>query len=341
MSERAGENIVFYFTGPRKLEVVKEKCPAPGPGEILCRSICSLISIGTEMICFAREVEPGSVWDSWIQYPFEPGYSSVGEVIETGKRVSGIALGDRVCSTSPHRAWFIDRPETVIPVPSGVTSEQATWFTLNIIVQNGIREARPALGETAVVIGLGPLGQLAVRFLGITGLNHLVAVDPIAQRCALAQGNGPTEVLELYAEQAIERVSGLTNGRGADLVFDITGHPSVFHSAQHLLGKRGRLGLIGDVPFPSKQTLTHDVVSKSLSIIGAHGATPPWQGNDYYRWGKKELTRFFFDLILTHRINLDNLMTQRIRPGEAPRVYSEISANRSGYMGVVIDWRQE
>ncbi|MBN2287692.1 MAG: zinc-binding dehydrogenase [Candidatus Glassbacteria bacterium] len=336
----ACENLVFYYTAPRKLEVIKEKCPSPGPGQILCRSVCSLVSIGTEMICFNGEVEPGSVWASWIKYPFEPGYSSVGEVVETGEGVGQIAPGDRVCSTSPHRAWFIDRPETVIPVPDGVAAEQAAWYYLNIIVQNGIREACPALGETAVVIGLGPLGQLAVRILGLAGLSRLIAVDPAARRCTLAEGNGPTEVLRMPADQAIDRVSELTRGRGADLVFDITGHPAAFHAAQHMLAKRGRLGLIGDVPFPSRQSLTHDVISKSLSIIAAHGAVPPWQGNDFYRWGKKEMAHFFFEMILAGRINLDKLFTHRIAPGEAPRLYQEISADRSAYMGVVIDWRK-
>jgi 2-desacetyl-2-hydroxyethyl bacteriochlorophyllide A dehydrogenase len=339
MQKEFVRNRVFYYTGPRKLEVLVEPCPAPGPGEIRCRTVCSLVSIGTEMICYERNVEPGSVWDAWIQYPFTPGYSSVGEVVDLGPGVTGLAPGDRVCSISSHREWFVDRAEAVHPVPKGVAPEQAAWFQLDIIAQNGIREARPVLGETAVVVGLGPLGQLAVRLLGLTGQRHLVAVDPLAARCDLARGHGPTEVLQAGADIAEARVAELTGGQGADLVCDITGHPSVFHSAQHMLGKRGRLCLIGDVPFPSQQNLTHDVVSKSLSIIGAHGSLPPWQGNAYYRWGKRELTGFFFDLLASGRLGLDSLITHRISPEEAPSVYASIHANRGAYMGVLIDWR--
>lgn len=339
MAKGSIENRVFYYTGPQKLELVSEPCDPPGEGQVRCRSLCSLVSIGTEMICFKREVEPGSVWDQWIQYPFEPGYSSVGEVIDTGGGVSGIAPGELVCSTSAHRAYFIDRPENLHRIPGGLSPELASWFQLNIIVQNGIREAAPVLGETAVVIGLGPLGQLAVRLLGIAGLNHLVAVDPLAGRCELARGNGPTELLCRTADKARERVFELTGQQGADLVFDITGHPAVFHSAQHMLRKRGRLGLIGDVAFPSRQTLTHDVISRSISIIAAHGAIPPREGNDYYRWGKKELVRFFFDLLLAEKIRIDSLITHRIKPEEAPAVYPDILRDRSSYMGVIIDWQ--
>ena len=333
------QNKVFYYMGPREMELVCEPCGAPQAGQVRCRTLCSLVSIGTEMICFERDVEPGSIWDKWIEYPFEPGYSSVGEVVDIGPGVTGIAPGDRVCSTSAHRAYFIDRPENLHRIPDGLAPELAAWFQLNIIVQNGIRESAPALGETGVVIGLGPLGQLAVRLLGIAGLNHLVAVDPVAERCELARENGPTELLCQSADKALEKISGLTRGEGADLVFDITGHPSVFHSAQHMLRKRGRLGLIGDVAYPSRQTLTHDVISNSISIIAAHGAVPPWEGNAYYRWGKKELVRFFFDLLLAGRIRIDNLITHRIKPEQAPGVYLDILRDRGSYMGVVIDWQ--
>ncbi|MFH1068936.1 MAG: zinc-binding alcohol dehydrogenase [Candidatus Glassbacteria bacterium] len=332
------ENRVFYYTAPKQMVVKQQPCPSPGPGEIRCRSICSLVSIGTEMISYGREVEEGSAWDAWIQYPFEPGYSSVGEVVDIGAGVESPAPGDIVCSTSSHRAWFIDRPDNVHPVPSGVSPEEAAWFCLDIIVQNGIRESRPEMGETAVVIGLGPLGQLAVRLLGLCGLENLVAVDPLGSRCELAGSHGPTETICSPADKAVARVRELTDGRGADLVFDITGHPAAFHAAQHMLRRRGRLGLIGDVPRPGLQTLTHDVVSNSISIVGAHGACPPWRGNDYYRWGKRELTGFFFRMIAGGRIKLGDLTTHRIAPERAPEVYADIYANRSAFMGVIVDW---
>jgi threonine dehydrogenase-like Zn-dependent dehydrogenase len=331
----------FIYTAPKQMELRKTETPAPGPGEIRCQSVCSLVSIGTELTCYAREVDPGSVWDAWIQYPFEPGYSSVGRVLDVGEGVTGLKPGDIVCSNAPHRGSFVDRENSIYKVPAGVDPESASWFQLNIIVQNGIRESKPVLGETAVVIGLGPLGQIAVRLLGLCGLGNLIAVDPSPLRCKLAEGNGPSLVLPVTADKAVEKVKELTGGRGAEMVFDITGHPAVFHAAQHMLARRGRLGLIGDVPRPSQQTLTHDVVSNSLSIVAAHGAVPPRTGNDYYRWGKLELNDFFFKLIASGRISLKELTTTRIAPDEAPRRYAEIYADRGGYMGVVVDWSGE
>ncbi len=331
-------NTVFYYPEPRRLELVQEDCPSPGPGQVRCRSVCSLVSIGTELTCFTGEVEPGSGWEAWIKYPFPPGYSSVGEVVDLGEGVTGLAAGDLVCSNSSHRQWFLDRPETMIPVPEGVSPREAAWFTLNTIVQNGIRETRPTLGEDAVVIGLGPLGQLAVRLLGLCGLNRLIAVDPSPVRCRLAEGRGPTRVLCCGAGEAEAQVAELTRGRGAHLVYDITGHPAVFHPALRMLGRRGRLGLIGDVAFPSRQSLTHDLISRSISIIGAHATTPPWQGNPYYPWGRREMNEFLFDLVLDHRIDLEEMITHTITPQEAPAAYRALLADREGVLGMVIDW---
>lgn len=340
MAQESVKNRVFYFTAPKKLEIRTEDCPPPGPGEVRCKTICSLVSIGTEMICFARQVEKGSGWDQWIQYPFETGYLSVGEIMNLGEGVEGYNVGDRVCSNAPHRAWFIDKAFKLIPVPNAVSSEDASWFHINIIVQNGIREVRPVFGESAVVIGLGPLGQIAVRLLGVAGLKHLIAIDPFPLRCRLAEGQGPTEVWQERADQMVDRVLERTKGFGAEMVFDITGNPVVFHASHKMLCKRGRMGLIGDVPHPSQQTMSSDVIGKGVAIISAHGAIPPFEGNPYYRWGRKEMNDFFFHAIASGRFRVDNLVTHRITPDEAPKAYLEILEHRNDYLGVIIDWRK-
>ena len=338
MTANAVTNRVFYFTGPRKWEIRDEPCPPPGPGQIRAKTICSMVSIGTESICYVRDVEKGSNWDKWIEYPFHPGYLTVGEVTEVGAGVTDIKPGERVYSGVEHRAWFIEEARKAMKIPDGLSSEEACWTALNTVVQLGIREVGPEMGQVSVVIGLGPLGQLAVRLLGLCGQTHVIAVDPIAARCEMAKGHGATVVLAGNADQTEEKIKELTRGRGADNVFDITGNPAVFHLAHRLLCRRGKLGLIGDVPKPTMQTLTHDVLFKSISIVGSHGITALWEGNDFFRWGRKQMAEFFYDMILAKRINLKNLFTHRIKPTEAGKIYDDLQVNRGAYMGIIIDW---
>ena len=63
------------------------------------------------------------------------------------------------------------------PIPRGVTDEDATWFGLAKIAQNGVRRAEHRLGESVAVIGLGPVGQLVVQYLRLLGARHVIAID--------------------------------------------------------------------------------------------------------------------------------------------------------------------
>ena len=330
----------LIFTAPKVAELQTVETPPPGAGQIRCHTLVSMISVGTETICYERNVDPGSHWDNWIKYPFEPGYLSVGEVLDVGEGVTQYKPGDRICSYAPHREYFIDSAETVFRAPEGVAPELAAWFQLNVIAQNGIREVAPVFGETAVVVGLGPLGQLAVRILGLAGMAHLIALDPAEHRCALARGNGPTQVWsEAATPEVVARVKELTGGAGADMVFDITGNPKVFHAAHAMLRKRGRLGMIGDVPKPSAQSMSGAAMEHSIKISFAHGSTPPYRGNAYYRWGKADMNEFFYEMVRQGRIRLEGLVTHRIVPEEAPPCYADLIKNRAAYMGVSIRWK--
>ncbi len=339
MSSKAIKSKVFYFTAPKRFEIRREPCPPPKAGEIRCKTICSLVSIGTESICYVRDVEKGSNWDNWIQYPFPPGYLSVGEVVDVGPGVKDFKRGDRAFYGMEHRSHFVAPAAEAVKLPDNVTNEEAAWLGLNTIVQMGIREVSPVLGATSVVIGLGPLGQIAIRLLGLTGQTNLVAVDPFKHRCDLAKGNGPTHILQMTADKAEPIIKELTGGRGADNVFDITGHPSVFHSAHRMLCRRGKLGLIGDVPRPALQTLTQDVIFKSIAIISSHGVTPLAVGNHFYPWGKKEMSKFFLDMIGAKRISMKGMITHRLKPEQAGDLYNDLLVNRGKYMGVIFDWR--
>ena len=104
-----------------------------------------------------------------MQYPFYPGYSSVGEVLAVGSAVEGIEVGQQVASRSRHAQLVLADAQRCVPVPEGVSDEEATWFGLACIVQNGVRRANHVLGDDVVVVGLGQLGQLVVEYARLGG----------------------------------------------------------------------------------------------------------------------------------------------------------------------------
>ena len=92
----------IVFTGPRQVDFIETDVPHPGHGEFTVQTLNTLMSMGTELICYRGESDPGSHWHGWVKYPFYPGYSCVGQVTKVGSGADGIDEGDRIFCTVSH-----------------------------------------------------------------------------------------------------------------------------------------------------------------------------------------------------------------------------------------------
>src|SRR5690606_7270177 len=152
---------------PRAGDVVIDdiELASPGPGQLRCRALASLVSTGTELACLRGEFDQRTFWADWVRYPFSPGYSMVSRVEEVGAGVDGIRPGDRVFSFTPHASAFVIDAAEATALPAGVSDEQAVWSSLAVTTQWAVRRSGLVFGEVAVVVGAGLLGQLLVRYL--------------------------------------------------------------------------------------------------------------------------------------------------------------------------------
>ena len=275
-----------------------------------------------------------------MKYPFYPGYSSVGEVLAVGSAVEGIEVGQRVASRSRHAQLVLADAQRCVPVPEGVSDEEATWFGLACIVQNGVRQANHGLGDDVVVIGLGQLGQLVVQYARLGGARRIIAVDPAQARLALARHSGATSTLACGAGEAAEVVRELTEGRLADVVYDVTGHPAVFPAALTLARRFGIVLLLGDAGTPQSQHLTGDVVTRGLRIVGAHDPNPPATSSDHAYWSHAQMASLFFTYLCRRQMDVAALISHRFDAREAAAAYTLLVTQRSAAMGVILDWTQ-
>ena len=254
--------IVFPEAG--KVEVAVESVEPPAEGEILCQAQKSLISIGTESFCLRGDFEPGTNWESWVKYPFRPGYCMVSRIVALGKGVQDLKEGDRVESFSPHQQFFKTSPQAVYRVPAEMSDEEATWMTLACTTQLGVRRGELKLGETVGVVGLGMLGQLVVQYLYLMGARKIIALDPVQKRLDMAKAHGATHALALDVKDAYSEIEAITGGRMLDVIFDITGHPAVLSSCVGLLRKLGRVVLSRRYTQP-EQTASRTGCAKQLN----------------------------------------------------------------------------
>jgi len=328
----------IVFPEKEKVRVEEETVAPPEPNEILCAAEKSLISIGTESYCLRGIFDPGTNWEAWVKYPFRPGYSLAARVVAVGKDVQSIREGDRVAAWVPHQQYFKISPEDAYPLPDGVSAEEATWAILATTTQLGVRRAQLQLGESVGVVGLGMLGQLVVQYLYIAGCRQIVAIDPLASRLDMAHAHGATHTLALDVVSARAEIEQLTRGKMLDVVYDITGNPTVLAPATQLLRRLGRLVLLGDTPNPTQQHLGPGILSNSIAILAIHATARPVAGSDFYPWGAKEMVSLFFDYLLQRRMRVADLITHRFSPLDAPQVYEMLRRDRSAALGVIFDW---
>ncbi|OGV72060.1 MAG: hypothetical protein A3K19_08210 [Lentisphaerae bacterium RIFOXYB12_FULL_65_16] len=331
------KSLVITFPAPRKVELIEQEIGDPAPGEILVQTLVSLISTGTEGICFRGDFDANSYWGQFMRYPHYPGYSNVARVTKVGQGVTQYQEGDRVFNVSSHRQYArvpVDHPKSA-KLPECTADEDATWSWLTVVTQTGVRRAEQVMGETAAVLGLGPLGQLTVQYLRLIGLREIIAIDTVPERLDMAVAHGATAVFRGSAADAEPFVTERTNGQRADVVYDVTGHDSVFALAQKLTRTLGTVVLIGDAPHPSQQHLTHDVVRRQLKIVGTQNDFLPPQ---HAHWCAAKQIPLFYLYLHRGQMRVSDLVSHRFAPADAAQAYALLEERRGSTLGVVFHW---
>jgi 2-desacetyl-2-hydroxyethyl bacteriochlorophyllide A dehydrogenase len=232
------------FRAPREVALGEYEERAPGPGEVLVRTLYSGISAGTELTAY-RGTNPYVTkrWDSdgrlfvkgepTFAYPLEAwGYEQVGAVESIGEGVTAVAPGDVVWGIWGHRSTGV-LPETRLAgnvLPDRSRPLCGVFPRIGAVALNAVLDADVHVGETVAVFGLGVPGLIATQLARLNG-GTVVAVDRIARRLELARQLGAAVVVDAAAEPVAETIKRITDGRGADVVIELTGSAAALHEA--------------------------------------------------------------------------------------------------------------
>jgi predicted dehydrogenase/threonine dehydrogenase-like Zn-dependent dehydrogenase len=274
--------------------------------------------------------------------PVGLGYSSAGVVLAVGAGVQGFKPGDRVASNGPH-AGIVCVPKNLCAlVPEGVPLEQAAFATLGSIALQGVRLARLGLGETVLIIGLGLIGQIAVKLLKAQGC-RVLGTDLDASKCALAMQMGAD-----YAHSTLDagEVTHRTRGLGADavLITAATKSDEPIELAAHAVRAKGRVVAVGAVglnlprqPFYLKEA---EVVVSCSYGPGRYDSNYEQGGHDYppgyVRWTEQRNMQAILDLIGSGRLDVGPLISHRFTIEEAQAAYELIERGTAPYLGIVL-----
>lgn len=237
------------FHGPEDVRVEEFDVSEPGSEEVLVETECSGISPGTELLLYRGEAPDNLPADETIpslsgdlEYPISYGYAAVGRVIQTGSNVEEGWLGERVFAFHPHASRFCTEPTDLQCVPEGIPSEAATLLPNVEAALNVAMDARPIVGERAVVFGQGVLGLLTTAILANHPLEALYTVDRYSLRRERSDALGADRTFSPNADLRGELPCN--HREGADFAVELSGNPAALDAAIGVTGYDGRV-LVG------------------------------------------------------------------------------------------------
>ena len=270
-------------------------------------------------------------WGDWaasdptLDLPTVMGHEVAAIVAEVGGGVRDFKPGDRItvdvfincgrcyqCRTGhsnvcDHREIYGKRrgayaeyavlPERALcKVPDKLSMEEVALLENLGVAVHAVEHARHDPGDLAVIIGCGPIGIMAAQTMVAQGVD-VVLTDVVKPRLDVAEEISGGTVIDVSKDDPVERISELTNGKGADFVLEAAGSPSALDQALDVVKTRGTVVTIGTFGKPVSFNPFFKMTRREISLMSSIGRT----------W---ETWRRMMQLIESESLNLKPLITK-------------------------------
>lgn len=299
--------------GPENYQLEQVPVPTPGPGEALIQveavGICA-----SDLKCYhgAAKFWGDDRRPAWAETEVIPGHEFVGVVVELDEAAAsrwGVDVGDRVvaeqivpCWTcrycvrgqywmcKPHDMYGFKRrtpgamaeymvftPESLVhKISKDLPAHHAAFAEPLSCALHAVERGDIRFDDVVVVAGAGPIGLGMTAGAAAKSPARLVTLDMSDAKLELARRCGATDVINITREDPVERVLAMTDGYGADVYLEGTGHPSAVRQGLDVLRKLGRY--VEYSVFGSDVTVDWSIISddKELDVLGAHLGPHCW-----------------------------------------------------------------
>lgn len=331
----------ILFTSPGVAEFCQVECPELKAGQVLVRMVVSTISSGTERANLVGDPNTNSTRPASVKWPRSGGYSSAGIIEAVAPDVENLAVGDRVAMFwSTHATLVPIGAEDVLKLPDDVPFEEAALWNIATFPMAAIRKCRLEMGESAIVMGQGVLGKMAIMELRAAGAVPIIAVDPVPHKREEALAIGADYALDPLAPDFADTVKKLTNG-GVKVAIEVTGIGAGLDGVLDCMRPGGRVALLGCT---RNSDFSIDYYRKvhgpGITLVGAHTQARPPVDSAPGWWTEQDDRQCLLDLYRYGRLNLSVLIEETHKPTEAPEVYRRLATDKF-FPIVQFDWRDE
>ena len=214
----------LVITGPRTASFDDVPVPECPPDGLLVKAIVTAISTGTELRVYrqvpiddaAELLFPSVPLD---RTPHENDYSMVGRVVEVGADVVGFSEGDRVFVSEPHKEYASVSADSAMKLPDAMPDHHAVFLNILGVGQLALRTGHPTPGENVAVVGMGVIGLGTLALCRALGF-RTAGIDTDTHRLGVAEEMGADLAADPTTPELAQRISGWSDGRGADLVIE-------------------------------------------------------------------------------------------------------------------------
>jgi L-iditol 2-dehydrogenase len=323
--------------GKEDLRIAQVPLPVAGPGEMVVR-VAAALTCGTDLKVYRRGYHAKMLTINGLF-----GHELAGTVESVGEGVTRFAVGDRVvplnsapcdacffCGNGQQNlcddllfnngayAEFLRVPARIVEkntllVPAEMPLEHAALTEPLACVMRGLEESNAKPGQTAIVLGAGPIGLLFIHAASLAGL-HVIAVVKRKDQIDTAKRFGAEQVVRVGdVDDPVAAARALTpQGRGADVVFEAVATPEAWQWAVQMARKGGTVNLFGGPPAGTTVALDTNLIHYSdLTLKASFHHTPA-------------TVRAAFALLQSGRFDCNGFLTGSAELEDVPEVFRQM-----------------
>lgn len=220
-------------------------------------------------------------------------------------------------------AEYVVVPQRILyRLPAGLSFVRASLVEPVSIAFHAIERTAISLNDTAVVVGSGMIGLLVIQALRIAGCGQIIAADIDSSRLEMARSLGADLTFKSDEEDVVSEVQAHTDGRGADISFEVVGITPTVDLAVRCLRKGGILTLVGNLS-PQVEVPLQAIVTRELTLNGSCASNGEYPA--------------CFDMINRGAVNVDVLISAVAPLSEGASWFQRLYDREPGLMKVVLE----
>ncbi|ALS25994.1 alcohol dehydrogenase [Paenibacillus sp. 32O-W] len=255
----------------REIRIEEMAVPAIGPDEVLIK-VMAVGICGSDLHYYAH----GRIGKYVVDKPFILGHECSGDIAAVGENVRKFRVGDRVAiepgvtcgrcdacksgrynlcpdvkflATPPYDGAFAQyikmRQDFVFPIPDHLSYEEAALVEPFSVGLHAAVRTRLQPGSTVAIMGMGPVGLMAVAAARAYGAGTIIVTDLEQLRLEAATRLGASHAINIRERDPVEEIRRLTNGDGVDVAWETAGNPKALQAALASLRRGGKLAIVG------------------------------------------------------------------------------------------------